>query len=198
MRTSHKEMRRKINAEASKITDEELFRSSAYAAYLTDIAEAVTARYGRKFRVKTIYDTSDGAENANTNNQKIMVNIGNYITQSMPTRVLKSESIMGFLGHEIGNMLYTNFKLSEVYFNELVAGSLYLKFTEKLPRGEEENALELLTFMREGTEVQKLSVMQSAKHLLNILEDAYIEAMICDRFAGNFSGGIHLNNLCFF
>lgn len=198
MRTSHKEMRRKINAEISKITDEELFRSSAFAAYLTDIAEAVTARYKRKLRVKTIYDTSDGAVIANTNNRQILVNTGNYITQSMPKRILKYESIMGILGHEIGHMLYTNFKVSEVYFNELASGRLYPKFTEELPQEEEENALELLTFMREGTKAQKLSVMQSAKHILNILEDAYIEAMICDRYAGNFASGIHLNNLRFF
>ncbi len=198
MRTSHKEMRRKINAEISKITDEELFRSSAFAAYLTDIAEAVTARYKRKLRVKTIYDTSDGAVIANTNNRQILVNTGNYITQSMPKRMLKYESIMGILGHEIGHMLYTNFKVSEVYFNELASGRLYPKFTEELPQEEEGNALELLTFMSEGTKAQKLSVMQSAKHILNILEDAYIEAMICDRYAGNFAGGIHLNNLRFF
>lgn len=44
MRTSHKEMRRKINAEVSKITDEELFSSAAFAAYLTDIAEAEIGR----------------------------------------------------------------------------------------------------------------------------------------------------------
>ena len=181
MRTSHKEMRRKINAEASKITDEELFCSSAFAAYLTDIAEAVTKRYDRKIRVKTIYDTSDGTVIASTNNREILVNTGNYITQSLPTRRLKSESIMGIFGHEIGHMLYTNFKIFEVYFNELASGRLYPKFTEELPQQEEENAMELLTFMREGTKAQKLSVMQSAKHILNILEDAYIEAIICDR-----------------
>ena len=79
MRTSHKEMRRKINAEVSKITDEELFSSAAFAAYLTDIAEAVTKRYKRRLRVETIYDTSENAMIACTNNRNILINTGNYI-----------------------------------------------------------------------------------------------------------------------
>ena len=66
MRTSHKEIQRKINAEMSKITDEELFCSSAYAAYLTDIAEAITKRYHRGIQVKTIHDTSEDADIAKT------------------------------------------------------------------------------------------------------------------------------------
>ena len=91
MRTSHKEMRRKINAEVSKITDEELFSSAAFAAYLTDIAEAVTKRYKRRLRVETIYDTSENAMIACTNNRNILINTGNYISQSMPYRKLKAD-----------------------------------------------------------------------------------------------------------
>ena len=197
MRTSHKEIQRKINAELSKITDEELFCSSAYAAYLTDIAEAITKRYHRGIQVKTIHDTSEDAVIAKTDNRKILVNTGNYITQSMPLRRLKTESLMGLLGHEIGHMLYTNFRVSEVYFNELNAGRLYPRFTEELSQAEEEAALELLTFLREGTKAQVLSVLQAAKYLLNILEDAYIEARVCDRYKGNFAAGIILNNLRF-
>lgn len=112
MRTSHKEMRRKINAEVSKITDEELFSSAAFAAYLTDIAEAVTKRYKRRLRVETIYDTSENAMIACTNNRNILINTGNYISQSMPYRKLKAESILGLVGHEVGHMLFTNFRIS--------------------------------------------------------------------------------------
>ena len=112
MRTSHKEMRRKINTEVSKITDEELFSSAAFAAYLTDIAEAVTKRYKRRLRVETIYDTSENAMIACTNNRNILINTGNYISQSMPYRKLKAESILGLVGHEVGHMLFTNFRIS--------------------------------------------------------------------------------------
>ena len=41
MRTSHLEIRKKILEEKSKVSDEELFASPAFAAYLSDIGETV-------------------------------------------------------------------------------------------------------------------------------------------------------------
>lgn len=195
MRTSHKEMRRKINAEVSKITDEELFSSAAFAAYLTDIAEAVTKRYKRKLRVETIYDTSENAMIACTNNRNILINTGNYISQSMPYRKLKAESILGLVGHEVGHMLFTNFRISETYFSELSYGRLYPQM--ELSEEEQESFTEVTDYFKAGTEAQKQAILKAAKLLLNILEDAYIEARICDRYTGRFATGIHLNNIRF-
>ena len=195
MRTSHKEMRRKINAEVSKITDEELFSSAAFAAYLTDIAEAVTKRYKRRLRVETIYDTSENAMIACTNNRNILINTGNYISQSMPYRKLKAESILGLVGHEVGHMLFTNFRISETYFSELSYGRLYPQM--ELSEEEQESFTEVTDYFKAGTEAQKQAILKAAKLLLNILEDAYIEARICDRYTGRFATGIHLNNIRF-
>ena len=44
MRTSHIAIRKRIENEKLQITDEQLFASRAYAAYLTDLAEAATGR----------------------------------------------------------------------------------------------------------------------------------------------------------
>ena len=195
MRTSHKEMRRKINAEVSKITDEELFSSAAFAAYLTDIAEAVTKRYKRKLRVETIYDTSENVMIACTNNRNILINTGNYISWSMPYRKLKAESILGLVGHEVGHMLFTNFRISETYFSELSYGRLYPQM--ELSEEEQESFTEVTDYFKTGTEEQKQAILKAAKLLLNILEDAYIEARICDRYTGRFATGIHLNNIRF-
>ena len=195
MRTSHKEMRRKINAEVSKITDEELFSSAAFAAYLTDIAEAVTKRYKRRLRVETIYDTSENAMIACTNNRNILINTGNYISQSMPYRKLKAESILGLVGHEVGHMLFTNLRISETYFSELSYGRLYPQM--ELSEEEQESFTEVTDYFKTGTEAQKQVILKAAKLLLNILEDAYIEARICDRYTGRFATGIHLNNIRF-
>ena len=186
MRTSHKEMRRKINAEVSKITDEELFSSAAFAAYLTDIAEAVTKRYKRRLRVETIYDTSENAMIACTNNRNILINTGNYISQSMPYRKLKAESILGLVGHEVGHMLFTNFRISETYFSELSYGRLYPQM--ELSEEEQESFTEVTDYFKTGTEAQKQAIRKAAKLLLNILED---------RYTGRFATGIHLNNIRF-
>ena len=164
-------MRRKINAEVSKITDEELFSSAAFAAYLTDIAEAVTKRYKRRLRVETIYDTSENAMIACTNNRNILINTGNYISQSMPYRKLKAESILGLVGHEVGHMLFTNFRISETYFSELSYGRLYPQM--ELSEEEQESFTEVTDYFKTGTEAQKQAIRKAAKLLLNILEDAY-------------------------
>lgn len=42
MRTSHRQIRKRILDAKSKITDEEFFSSRAYNGYLTDLAEAAT------------------------------------------------------------------------------------------------------------------------------------------------------------
>ena len=45
MRTSHRQIRKRILDAKSKISDEEFFSSRAYNGYLTDLAEAATKRY---------------------------------------------------------------------------------------------------------------------------------------------------------
>ncbi|MBQ5708684.1 MAG: nitric oxide reductase activation protein NorD, partial [Anaerotignum sp.] len=114
-----------INEEIPKITDEELFRSAAFAAYLTDIAETVTGRYKRHIKVRTGYNTRDDARLAYTDNEEIYINTGNYITRSFPTRVLKADSLIGMNAHEIGHILYTDFSLSSCYFDLLEKGRVF-------------------------------------------------------------------------
>ena len=186
-----------INAEKSKITDEMLFRSSAFAAYLTDIAETASERYGRKIKVRTKYDTSEGAMLACTDNREILINTGNYLTRSFPSRPLKADSLIGLNAHEIGHILFTNFKVSETYFRCLSWGSVYPDFDDELTTEEEMNLQELIQFLQTDTDVRRAVVLKAAKHILNILEDAYIEARICEAFPGKFATGIHLNNIRF-
>ena len=59
MRTSHRQIRKRILDTKSKITDEEFFSSRAYCGYLTDLAEAATKRYHRPLRVKVVADHDD-------------------------------------------------------------------------------------------------------------------------------------------
>ena len=42
MRTSHRTIRKLIREEQSKITDEQLFSSQQFSAYMTDIVETAT------------------------------------------------------------------------------------------------------------------------------------------------------------
>ena len=67
----------------------------------------------------------------------------------------------------------------------------------ELSEEEQESFTEVTDYFKTGTEAQKQVILKAAKLLLNILEDAYIEARICDRYTGRFATGIHLNNIRF-
>ena len=67
----------------------------------------------------------------------------------------------------------------------------------ELSEEEQESFTEVTDYFKAGTEAQKQAILKAAKLLLNILEDAYIEARICDRYTGRFATGIHLNNIRF-
>lgn len=119
MRVSHKELKRKINQEQLKITDRELFCSRAFAGFLTDMAEAATKRYKRKIKVHVFYDESENAKTAYTDNEIISINAGNSVTRSFPTKVLRSDSLIGMNAHEIGHILFTDFPMMKHYCQEM-------------------------------------------------------------------------------
>ena len=197
MRVSHTDMRKKIEGEKLKITDEELFASPQFAAYLTDIAEAAAKRYKRPLRVRVFWDTSVSAEIAYTNNRKIVVNTGNRITQSFPTRQLRADSIFGITGHEIGHVLFSDFNQLQLYSNTLMAGRMYPSYPEDLEFSDELALEELKALMDAKDEVATKVIRKAGATLNNVLEDHYIEAQMCEAYPGLFRTGILLVNLRF-
>ena len=115
MRTSHTAIRRMIRNEKNKLTDEQVFASARYAAYLTDIAEGITKRYKRNSRVITFWDTSENAPVADTNNRIINLNCGNRLSMSFPTKSLKADSLLGIIGHECGHILFSDFTMLDTF-----------------------------------------------------------------------------------
>jgi len=196
LRTSHLAIQRKIDDEKSKLTDEQIFGSRAFEAYLADIAEAVSKRYKRKLRVKVLWDTSHGSVTAYTDNSKIVINSGNYIPMSYPTRKSKYFSIMGFLGHELGHVLFTDFILSKTHTASLVnKNKFYPKEPSELSALDKLNLEIINEYLREEKpEVGKLIIIRIIADLSNILEDVYVELRMCDAFKGKLKRGIRLNN----
>lgn len=94
MRASHREIRKRIMDRMSKISDREFFTSRAYRGYLTDITESATKKYRRPIRV-TLFDASEDPTVAYTDYSGIYINVCNHITESMPSRELKSISLEG-------------------------------------------------------------------------------------------------------
>ena len=195
MRTSHKKIHQMIADTKSKITDEELFSSRAYAAYLMDIVEATTGRYKRKVKVRTRWDTSPGADVAYTDNKIIDLNCGNYITADYPTRELKNLSLIGFLGHEEGHILYTDFSTLRLFMQAVDNGTMYPSIPDELNDDEQEYLEKYIELLNEKDQKVICIIKYVLHSLANILEDCYIESCLCTDFPGKFKTAVVLNNV---
>ena len=195
MRTSHTAICSRIEDEKLKITDEELFTSAAYSAYLTDIAEAASQRYNRKLKVKTYWDETPNARVAFTDNKKITINSGNFLTKSFPTRKLRADSLMGLNAHETGHLLFTDFKLFEIFMQALESGRMYPAEPPGLEPGDETSLAEIKALYAAGDKKAIKVIASAASKIENIIDDIYVEARMCDAFPGSLRTGILLNNL---
>lgn len=190
-------IRRRIAEQKSKLTDEQLFASPQFAAYLTDIAEGTTGRYRRKSSVKTYWDALPHADIAHTDNRTITVNTGNYLTRSFPTRPLRADSLLGIVGHECGHILFSDFTMLDTYHQTLSGGRFYPQMPEDLSARQEKSLKEILEFFEEKDEAVIHALSDIAHSLVNMMEDVYIEGRMCDAFPGSLKTGILLNNLRF-
>lgn len=197
MRTSHMAIRRRIAEQKSKLTDEQLFASPQFAAYLTDIAEAATGRYRRKSSVKTYWDALPHADIAHTDNRTITVNTGNFLTRSFPTRPLRADSLLGIVGHECGHILFSDFTMLDTYCQSLQGGRFYPQMPDGLSAKQEKSLREILEFFEDKDEAVTGALSRIAHSLMNMMEDVYIEGRMCDAFPGSLKTGILLNNLRF-
>ena len=197
MRTSHTAIRRRIADEKSRLTDEQLFASPQFAAYLTDIAEGTTCRYRRKSSVRTYWDALPHADIAHTDNRTITVNTGNFLTRSFPTRPLRADSLLGIVGHECGHILFSDFTMLDTYCQSLQGGRFYPQMPEDLSAKQEKSLREILEFFEEKDEAVIGALSRIAHSLMNMMEDVYIEGRMCDAFPGSLKTGILLNNLRF-
>ena len=179
----------------SKITDEELFLSSAFQKYQTSLAKTATGRSRYGLQVLMEWDSSENADIAYTDNYRIHCNAANSITQSFPSRFLRSQSLTGLTGHEIGHLRYSDFASLQLYLTNMENGSFYPEAPDNLPSGYKANLQDILDAMEEKDNATCLTLSRCAAQYNNILEDIYIEARMCEEYPGTFKQGIQINNL---
>lgn len=195
MRTSHREIRKRILDTKSKITDEEFFSSKAYQAYLTDITEAATKRYNRPLKVTVVADHDDDTL-AFTDFKGVFINACNEITWSMPSRWLRSLSIEGLNAHENGHNLFTDNRIWHAFHKKLEHGRFYPNMPKGLNSMQKLYAQEILDAMQDDSDdIPRMVISSTAKFLSNILEDGYVDARYSFEFPGSPARGIALNNL---
>ena len=197
MRTSHRQIRKRIMDAKSKITDEEFFSSRAYNGYLTDLAETATKRYKRPLRVHVVADHDDETV-AFTDYHGIYINACNHITWSLPSRLLRSMSLEGFNAHECGHILFTDNRIWNTYLKRLEKGKFYPKMPDGLDSMQKLYARSILEAVVDDTDTVPCQVIMSVAHALhNILEDGYVDARYSYEYPGSPAKGIALNNLRF-
>ena len=162
-----------IRDQELSITDQELFQSSAYQKYQTSLAKAATGRYRQGLQTLMDWDESPKSGAAYTNNYKIHINAANAITQSFPTRVLRSESLTGFNGHEIGHLLYTDFTTLGLYLSSMNHGFFYPKPPSVSESAYQTHQEELLEAVDQKDTAACLTLTRCASKISNILEDIY-------------------------
>ena len=197
MRTSHREIRKRILEEKSKITDEEFFSSKEYRGYLSDISENASKRYKRPLRVFVASDHDDPTVACtDMDHGTVYINACNEITWSMPSRWLRSLSIEGLLAHEIGHNLFTDGRVWSTFDARLAKGKFYPKMPSGLDGQQKLHAQEILDALRDESDpVPKTVILKTAHALANILEDGYVESRYSHAFPGTPARGIALNNL---
>ncbi len=195
MRTSHRQIRKRIMEEKSKITDEEFFSSKAYRAYLTDIAEAATKRYKRPLKVMVVAD-HDNHEAAFTDFKGIFINACNEITWSLPGRMLRSLSLEGLVAHENGHNLFTDNVLWRLFHKALDQGKFYPRTPAGLNPTQKLNVQQIKAALEDDMDdIPKMVILRTAHAISNILEDGYVDARYKFEFPGTPARGITLNNI---
>ena len=197
MRTSHRTIRKLIREEQSKITDEQLFSSQQFSAYMTDIVETATKRYRRRSKVKMHWDPFSNSDVAHTDNRLIHINAANFLTRSFPTRSLQADSIIGLAGHEAGHILFTDFTMLQIHMQALEAGSFYPAEPGNLTMLQSLSLQQIKNYFEEKDEAVIQAIRLVTHSRVNTMEDLYIEARMMDAFPGSFKTGILLNNLRF-
>ena len=185
--------RSRIRDIKKKITNRQIFTSKPFTKNMEKIANSLVWKAGRKIKVMVGWDTGPSAKIAFTGGKLVYINAANEITRSFPTKELKTESLVGFLGHECGHQRYTAMGLRNVYGNGFREGKIYPR--PPVPENEKEsNALEeIKEFLQAGDKAAVSVITDTALRIQNILEDVYIEIRMCDEYPGSVRNGILMN-----
>ena len=133
-----KVLRRLLNEEKDKMTDEVFFTTKVMQQHFEGIIEGVCKTFKRHIEIQII---NEGSSVAFTNGNMITVNLNNDWIKNQPTRLDKYYIIVGIILHECGHILYTDFKLMEKCFEALEHNRLFpiIDYSETLAECFDEN-----------------------------------------------------------
>ena len=188
-----KSERQRRNEIKKKLSDEEIFCSKKFLNELSSMNRYLLMGTKKRIQVHVFYDRSD-PEVACTNGNDEIINAGNSITASFPTRKLKMLSIIGLNGHEIGHVKFSDFSDLSAYAQALNDCRFYPEAPVPESKEEDEFLSEWEDYAKNNKEATAAVVSQVALFLNNAIEDVWMEAHMCAKYPGDIRKGIELNS----
>ncbi|XBX05442.1 hypothetical protein QMP26_34260 [Enterocloster clostridioformis] len=185
--------RLRIREIKNKISNRQVFTSKPFIRNMEKLANSLVWKPGRKLRVSMGWNTSPSAAIAFTSGKSVYINAANPITRSFPTKELKTDSLVGFLGHECGHQKYTAMYLRKLYGKGFEEGKIYPRPPVPGNEKEREALEEIRQFLQAGDKAAVSVIADTALRINNILEDIYVEMRMCDEYPGSIRRGILMN-----
>lgn len=177
----------------NKISNKQVFTSKLFIRNMEKLANSLVWKPGKKLKVSIGWNASPSAAIAFTGGKSVYINAANPITRSFPTKELKTDSLVGFLGHECGHQKYTALYLRKLYGKGFGEGKIYPRPPVPGNEKEREALEEIRQFLQAGDKAAVSVIADTALRINNVLEDIYVEMRMCDEYPGSIRRGILMN-----
>jgi len=179
---SHKKVRDLMRNE--NVTAKELFLSRVFESHLEDIAASLSKRYRgfRKIRVKMIWDTSDGAPVAFTNDSLICINAGSPFALAKDVNE-HYKNILGLFGHELGHILWTDF-VAEMSYQNGIKNAVWFPNSPRLVNYDMKVNEKLFWDLMSQSEEHRNLALTLIGEVKNIVEDGFVDDQVMRAYPG--------------
>ena len=182
--------RQRIHQEKERLKPEVVFTSEKYQKMLRTLTKVLT---DSEFDEVTVSLASDSKMAGCYGPEGIFLYPLNDITKSYPTLELKSRSMVGILAHECGHKNFSSTEARHKYLEGIEEGVWYPRPPRPVNEEEQEYLEQMKKyFVNKDTMVLHI-VSVTASYIQNILEDVYVENLMCSRFSGSITHGIWQN-----
>ena len=178
----YSQVKKKIHALVDSMGDSEFFASRQYRDYVARTVDAICRDVGRRAELRTIQDPDF---TACTNGNEIIVNTEGPLVAAYDKRFMKHRAIMGLTEHELAHVLFTDFPTFNRARDAIAKGEWYPdRPYQDGPHPEENVRMDEITDLIQNKPGIGGLFAKVWYDILNIVEDAYIELRMCDRYPG--------------
>lgn len=182
-----------IEKELKRENPTELFTSSAMATALTNLSNYIVWQVKSDASVSVNPEYNNSNTVGYTDGDNICVNFGSRFFKNVPSEYKKFILGKGILAHELGHVLYTNFKMTEKFIKGMLSDSQD-KWQDVIKGygGSYANKAKLQEFLNICKDKDsRILCARIYKDFENILEDGYIEEAMGRRFRGDLISSLY-------